>query len=69
MAVVVKTNGIPFWGGCTTHFRSYFSGDWDVHRAPAKADNLKISAKAKQEVSAVPLWMCLFGRIPLFRFV
>ena len=22
----------PFWGRCTTHFRSYFiSGDWDVH--------------------------------------
>ena len=31
MAVVVKTNGIQFWGGCTTHFRTYFSGDWDVH--------------------------------------
>ena len=31
MAVVVKTNGIPFWGRCTTHFRTYFSGDWDVH--------------------------------------
>ena len=22
---------VPFWGGCTTHFRTY-SGDWDVHR-------------------------------------
>ena len=22
---------VPFWGGCTTHFRTYFSGDWDVH--------------------------------------
>ena len=22
---------VPFWGRCTTHFRSYFSGDWDVH--------------------------------------
>ena len=34
MAVVVKTNGIPFWlvGEFTTHFRTYFSGDWDVHR-------------------------------------
>ena len=21
----VKTNGIPFWGRCTTHFRTYFS--------------------------------------------
>ena len=31
VAVVVKTNGIPFWGGCTTHFRAYFSWDWDVH--------------------------------------
>ena len=31
MAVVVKTNGIPFWGGCTTHFSRNFSGDWDVH--------------------------------------
>ena len=20
-----------FWGRCTTHFRTYFSGDWDVH--------------------------------------
>ena len=28
MAVVVKTNGI---GEFTTHFRTYFSGDWDVH--------------------------------------
>ena len=27
----VKLNGIPFWGRCTTHFRTYFSGDWDVH--------------------------------------
>ena len=26
-----KTNGIPFWGRCTTHFRTFFSGDWDVH--------------------------------------
>ena len=26
----VNTNGIPFWGRCTTHFRTYFSGDWDV---------------------------------------
>ena len=28
MAVVVKTNGIPFWlvGEFTTHFRTYFSG-------------------------------------------
>ena len=34
MAVVVKTNGIPFWlvGKFTTHFRTYFTGDWDVHR-------------------------------------
>ena len=31
MAVVVKTNGIPFWRGCTTHFRTYFGGDWDGH--------------------------------------
>ena len=23
----VNTNGIPFWGRCTTHFRTYFSGD------------------------------------------
>ena len=27
----VKTNGIPFWGRCTIHFRTHFSGDWDVH--------------------------------------
>ena len=27
----VKTNGIPFWGRCTTHFRTNFSQDWDVH--------------------------------------
>ena len=26
----VQTNGIPFWESCTTHFRTYFSGDWDV---------------------------------------
>ena len=33
MAVVVKTNGIPFLlvGEFTTHFRTYFSGGWDVH--------------------------------------
>ena len=25
--------GIPSWGfRCTTHFRTYFRGDWDVHR-------------------------------------
>ena len=29
----VKTNGIPFWGRCTTHFRTYFSGNWDVRWA------------------------------------
>ena len=23
--------GVPFWGRCATHFRLYFSGDWDVH--------------------------------------
>ena len=22
---------LPVWGRCTTHFRTYFSGDWDVH--------------------------------------
>ena len=22
---------VPFWGRCTTHFRTYVSGDWDVH--------------------------------------
>ena len=22
---------VPFWGRCTTHFRTYFSGEWDVH--------------------------------------
>ena len=35
MAVVVKTSGIPFWGigEFATHFRTYFSGDWDVHLA------------------------------------
>ena len=28
----VKTNGITFEGfRCTTHFRTYFGGDWDVH--------------------------------------
>ena len=21
---------VPFWGRRTTHFRTYFSGDWDV---------------------------------------
>ena len=29
---VGQTNGIPFWGGCTTHFSHFFGGDWDVHR-------------------------------------
>ena len=29
---LVKTNGIPFGvGEFTTHFRTYSSGDWDVH--------------------------------------
>ena len=28
--LLVKTNG-TIWGRCTTHFRTYFSGDWDVH--------------------------------------
>ena len=22
---------VPFWASCTTHFSTYFSGDWDVH--------------------------------------
>ena len=30
MAVVQKPM-VPFWGRCTTHCRTYFSGDWDVH--------------------------------------
>ena len=31
--VVVKAHGIPFWlvGEFTTHFRTYFNGDWDAH--------------------------------------
>ena len=28
----VKTVLVPFWGMCATYFRTYFSGDWDVHR-------------------------------------
>ena len=31
MAVVVKTNGIQFWGRCTNRFRTYFTGVLDVH--------------------------------------
>ena len=31
VTVVVKTHRIPFWGRCTTHFRTYFSWDGDVH--------------------------------------
>ena len=32
MSVVVNTNGAILGGfPCTTHFRTYFSGDWDVH--------------------------------------
>ena len=31
LAVVVKTHKIPFWGRCTTHVRTDFSGCWDVH--------------------------------------
>ena len=27
----VKTVLVPFWGECTTHFRTHLSGDWDVH--------------------------------------
>ena len=26
-----STPMVPVWGRCTTHFRAYFSGDWDVH--------------------------------------
>ena len=33
-----KTNGIPFWGKCTTQFSLYFSGDWDVHWGPTDLD-------------------------------
>ena len=29
--LAVNANGIPFWGGCTTHFTWDFSGEWDVH--------------------------------------
>ena len=31
MAVAVKTVLVSFWGRCITLFRTYFSGDWDVH--------------------------------------
>ena len=32
MGPLGQTNGIPFWlvGEFTTHFRTYFSGSWDV---------------------------------------
>ena len=26
-----STPMVPLWGRCTAHFRTYFSGDWDVH--------------------------------------
>ena len=45
---------VPFWGRCTTHFRTYFSGDWDVHWGynldvdPWPALDLERSAKALQ---------------------
>ena len=26
-----STPMVPCWGRCTTHFRTYFCGDWDVH--------------------------------------
>ena len=31
MAMAQNRFGIPFWDRCTTHFRTYCSGDWDVH--------------------------------------
>ena len=42
---------VPFWGRCTTHFRTYFSGDWDVHWAqgfdpqPARSRHEKEKAR------------------------
>ena len=35
----VKINGTHFGvGECTTHFRTYFSRDWDVHRGERDFD-------------------------------
>ena len=60
-----KTTGIPFWDRCTTHFRTYFSGDRDVHWG------YKIVTLGQKCLERF-LWLsCIlrFGRVVLFVFV
>ena len=37
--LVHRSKSRSFWGRCTTHFGTYFSGDWDVHWDPIGFDN------------------------------
>ena len=55
----VKTNGIPFWGRCTTHFRTYFTGDWDVHWGYGLLTHCLIYLMEVQHKGQPPFWGAL----------
>ena len=38
---------VPFWGRCTIYFRTYFSGDWDVHSGYRVLTHVQIDYRTK----------------------
>ena len=59
---------VPFWGRCTTHFKTYFSGDWDVHWGYGSLTHGHLRECAQQGSSH---WRCTwapFGHLQLFVF-
>ena len=54
----VKTNGIPFWlvGEFTTYFRTYLSGDWDVHWGYGILTHLSLNPTSRATCTHSLLW-------------
>ena len=50
-------------GEFTTHFRTYFSGDWDVHRGHGSSEHAPLPAK--EFFSWLNLWSCDAGTVLL----
>ena len=63
----VKTNGIPFWGRCTTHFRTYFSGDWDVHWGYGILTHGRLGVVSKSGFSKMPCFLLVSLKYQLRR--
>ena len=61
----VNTNG-TIWGRCTTQFRTYFSGDWDVHWGYGILTHGHMSARHPTPVSS-ELAFAFSGSLRAFR--